>query len=105
MAAGGAPEHQEGLHATVAVLPWMQDFLKFPEKFSRLGARPPSGVLLVGPPGTGKTLLAKAVAGAHQLVGRRIVPSGLTASKSVLRFCRCGHLCRLLRPSNFCLRL
>jgi cell division protease FtsH len=39
------------------------EFLKNPEQYSRLGARMPKGILLVGPPGTGKTLLAKAVAG------------------------------------------
>ncbi len=39
------------------------DFLKDPQKFTRLGGRIPKGILLIGPPGTGKTLLAKAIAG------------------------------------------
>lgn len=39
------------------------EFLKFPEKFTKLGAETPKGVLLVGPPGTGKTLMARSVAG------------------------------------------
>ena len=39
------------------------DFLKFPEKYHKLGAKIPRGALLVGPPGTGKTLIAKSVAG------------------------------------------
>ena len=52
----GADEEKEELVEIV-------EFLKDPHKFSKLGARIPHGVLLVGPPGTGKTLLAKAVAG------------------------------------------
>ncbi len=43
------------------------DFLKEPEKFTKLGGRIPKGVLLAGPPGTGKTLLAKAIAGEAQV--------------------------------------
>jgi cell division protease FtsH len=39
------------------------EFLKYPEKFTAMGARIPKGVLLVGPPGTGKTLISRAVAG------------------------------------------
>ena len=52
----GAEEEKEELQEVV-------EFLKAPKKFSNLGAKIPSGVLLVGPPGTGKTLFAKAVAG------------------------------------------
>ena len=52
----GLDEEKEDLQEVV-------DFLKAPQKYTKVGARIPKGVLLVGPPGTGKTLLAKAVAG------------------------------------------
>ncbi len=52
----GADEEKNELQEVV-------DFLRDPEKFKKIGARIPHGLLLVGPPGTGKTLLARAVAG------------------------------------------
>ena len=52
----GLQEEKEDLKEVV-------DFLKNPDKYTKVGARIPKGVILVGPPGTGKTLLAKAVAG------------------------------------------
>jgi cell division protease FtsH len=52
-----------GVDEAEAELIEIVDFLKTPQKYTRLGGRIPKGVLLVGPPGTGKTLLAKAVAG------------------------------------------
>ena len=52
----GVDEAKEELHEII-------EFLKEPQKFSKLGGKKPKGVLLVGPPGTGKTLLARAISG------------------------------------------
>ena len=52
-----------GIDEAVEELQEVRDFLSEPERYQRMGAKIPRGVLLVGPPGTGKTLLAKAVAG------------------------------------------
>lgn len=54
--AAGVDEAEEELVEVI-------EFLKSPEKFTRMGGKLPKGILLVGPPGTGKTLLARAVAG------------------------------------------
>ena len=56
-------ENVAGLKEEKEELEEIVDFLKAPRKYTKLGARIPKGILLVGPPGTGKTLLAKAVAG------------------------------------------
>ncbi|HMV26234.1 MAG TPA: ATP-dependent zinc metalloprotease FtsH [bacterium] len=56
-------EDVAGVEEVIEEVREIVDFLKNPKKYTKLGAKIPKGVLLVGPPGTGKTLLAKAVAG------------------------------------------
>lgn len=56
-------EHVAGVDEAKEELQEIIEFLKDPQKFTKLGGRIPKGVLLIGPPGTGKTLLARAIAG------------------------------------------
>ncbi len=56
-----------GMEAAKLEIKEIVEFLKTPDKYTRLGAKIPKGVIIVGPPGTGKTLLAKAVAGEAQV--------------------------------------
>ncbi|MDP7567786.1 MAG: ATP-dependent zinc metalloprotease FtsH [Flavobacteriales bacterium] len=56
-----------GLEGAKEEITEIVDFLKSPEKYTKLGGKIPKGALLIGPPGTGKTLLAKAVAGEAQV--------------------------------------
>ncbi|ELR68470.1 Cell division protein FtsH [Fulvivirga imtechensis AK7] len=60
-------DHVAGLEEAKQEVKEIVDFLKNPQHYTKLGAKIPKGVMIVGPPGTGKTLLAKAVAGEAQV--------------------------------------
>jgi len=65
-----------GYEGAKAEISEVVDFLKMPERYSRVGAVVPRGVLMIGPPGTGKTLLARAVAGEAGVVFFSVTGSG-----------------------------
>jgi len=79
------------------------EFLKNPGRFSRLGGRIPSGVLLVGPPGTGKTLLAKAIAGEADVPFFSISGSDFVEMFGGVGASRVRDLFRQARESSPCL--
>ncbi len=80
-----------GLEEEKGELEEIVDFLRNPGRYTKVGARIPKGVLLVGPPGTGKTLIAKAVAGfCGDVCGRGRLP----CAGSV---CQCQEECALYR--------
>ena len=103
-------ENVAGLREEKEELEEIVDFLKEPRKYTRLGARIPKGVLLVGPPGTGKTLLAKAVAGEagvpfFSISGSDFVEMfvgvGASRVRDLFEDAKKNAPCRYLRPCNY----
>jgi len=92
----GVDEAKEELQQTI-------DFLKDPDRYARLGARIPKGVLLVGPPGTGKTLLARATAGEAQVPFFHLAASGFSGILVGLGVSRVKDLFKRAKASAPCI--